>query len=99
MVTTIGKVAYTAEVKNIYGVPPPPPEDNQKAIENLNTIVQGMQIQTYELEGLEQANILITRSNSAVMEKIVTDDCDNELHAGATKDFDTGSKNSNEDQE
>ena len=42
-ITTAGKGGYAATVKNIYGVPPPPPEDHLEEIENLNTIVQGMQ--------------------------------------------------------
>ena len=35
-VTTAGKGGYIATVHNIYGVPPPPTEENHKAIHNLN---------------------------------------------------------------
>ena len=46
---------------------PPPPEEHHKAVDNLNTIFQGMQNQIYELEGLAQSNAVLTRSNSAVV--------------------------------
>ena len=54
-------------LQNIYSVPPPPPEEHHKAIDNLNTIVQGMQTQSYELEVLVQANAVLTSSKSEVM--------------------------------
>ena len=50
--TTTGKVGYTATVQNIFVVTPPPPEYHHRDIDNLNTIVQGMQMQSYDLEGL-----------------------------------------------
>ena len=56
MVTATGKVGYIAAVQNIYGVTPPPPEDQHKAIESFSRIIQGIQTQSYELEGLAQAN-------------------------------------------
>ena len=66
-VTTAGKWIYTAAVQNIYSVPPFPPEDHHEAIGNLNNIIQGMQTHSYELEGLAQANEVLTSSNSAGM--------------------------------
>ena len=66
-VTSAGKRRYTLAVQNIYNVPSPPPEEHHKAINNFNAIVQGMQTQSYELEGLAQSNAVLTSSNSAVM--------------------------------
>ena len=63
-VTTAGKGGYKVVVQNIYGIPPLSPEEHHEAIENLNNIVQVMQIQSYELEGMPQENTLLTRSNS-----------------------------------
>ena len=57
-------------VQNIYGVLTPPPEEHHKAINNLNTIVQGMNKQSYKLEGREHANIVLTIYNSAVMAQL-----------------------------
>ena len=57
-------------VQNIYGVPPPPPEEHHEAIEYIQPIVQGIQKQSYELEGLAQGNTSLTRFNSAVMAKL-----------------------------
>ena len=54
-------------VQNIYGVPPPHPEEHHAAINDIHTIVQGLQTQICELEGLVQANAVFTRSNSVVM--------------------------------
>ena len=70
MVTTAGKRGYTVAVQNVYSVSPPPPEEHNKAIDNLNTIVKVMQTQSYELERLVQANEVLTSSNSAVMEQL-----------------------------
>ena len=39
-------------------------------IEEIQKIVQGMRKQDYYLEGLAQANAVLTRSNSAVMAKL-----------------------------
>ena len=66
-VTTAEKVGYTATVQNIYDAPPPPPEDHHEAIEYIQTIVQGMQTQSYHMEGISQANSVLTISKSAVM--------------------------------
>ena len=49
---------------------PPPPEEYHEAIENVNPIIQGIQAQSYKLEGLAQSNALLTSSNSAVMEQL-----------------------------
>ena len=70
MVNTAGRGRYKAEVQNIYGVLPPPLEEHHEAINNLNNIVQGMKKQSYKLEGLEQANSLLTSSNSDVMSQL-----------------------------
>ena len=43
LVTTTGKGGYTAMVLNIHSISPTPLEENHEVIENLNTIVQGMQ--------------------------------------------------------
>ena len=69
-VTTTGKGGYTAKVQNIYGAPPPSTEENNEAIEDIQTIVQGMQTQGYNLEGLAQANAVLTIPNSAVMAQL-----------------------------
>ena len=69
-VTTAGKGGYTAVVHNIYGVPPPPPEEHHEAIDHIAKIVQGMQMQIHKLEGLAQANALLTSSNTAVMDQL-----------------------------
>ena len=70
VVTTAGKGGYTATVQNIYGTPPPSPEDHHEMIEDIQKIVQGMQTQGYKLEGLAQANAVHTSSNSAVMAQL-----------------------------
>ena len=70
MVTTTVKGGYTASVKNIFGVTPPPPEEHHEAIDNLNTIIQGIRTQGYELEVLAQANTVLTSSKSAVMAQL-----------------------------
>ena len=62
-VTTAGKGGYTAAVQNIHGVSPPPQEEHHGAVYNLNTIYQVMQTQSYELEGLAQANAVLISSN------------------------------------
>ena len=69
-VTTAGKGGYTTEVQNIYGVPPPTSEEYHKVIDHINTIVQGMQMQSHELKGLAQANAVLTISNTAVMAQL-----------------------------
>ena len=58
------------EIQNIYGIPPPQPEEHHKAIESLNTIVQGTQTQSYKLEELAQENSVITSSNSSDMAQL-----------------------------
>ena len=65
--TTAGKGGYIAAVHNIYVVPPPPPEYDHKPIESINKIVQGMKNQIYDMEGLAQANVILTSSNLAAM--------------------------------
>ena len=55
-VTTAGKGGYTVKVKNIYGAPPPYPEEHHEVIKDMQTIVQGMITQGYDMEGLAQAN-------------------------------------------
>ena len=46
VVTIAGKGGYTAAVQNIYGVLPPPTEENHETINSIHTIFQGTQIQT-----------------------------------------------------
>ena len=70
MVTTTGKKGYAVAVKNIYGVPPPSLEEHHKAIDNLQNIVKRMQTQSYDLEGMAQANSFLTSSNSVVITKL-----------------------------
>ena len=70
MITTTKKAGYNAAVQKIYGVPPPPPEYHHNAINYINTIVQGMQIQSYDLEGLAQSNAVLNTSNTAVMDQL-----------------------------
>ena len=70
-VTTVGKGTHTVEIQNIYGVPPSPPAEHHKSIESLHKIVQGMQTQSYKLDGLAQANSVITSSNSTAMAQLV----------------------------
>ena len=60
-------MGYTATVQNIYGAPPHPPEDHHKVIEDIQTVVQEMQTQCYDLEGMAQANAVLTILNYAVM--------------------------------
>ena len=61
---------YTAKVQNIYGAPPPSTEEHHEVIKDIQTIMQWMWTQTYELEGLAQANAVLTISNSAVMAQL-----------------------------
>ena len=69
-VTTAGKVGYNAMLHNIYGVPSPPPEDYHKAIDNLHTIFQRMQMQIYNLEGLAKSNSVLASYNSELMAQL-----------------------------
>ena len=69
-VTTSVKGGYTAAVQNIYGILPPPPEDHHEEINDIQTIVQVMHTQSYDLEGLAQANAVLTSSNSALMAQL-----------------------------
>ena len=57
---------YPATVQNIYDAPPPPPKERNETIEYIQTIVQGVQAQSYEMEGLAQANAVLTISKSAI---------------------------------
>ena len=70
VVTTTGKGGYTATVKNIYSAPPTSLEEHDEVIKDIQTIVQGMQTHGYELEGLAQANAVLTSLNSAVMSQL-----------------------------
>ena len=47
-------------VQNIYGVPPPPPEEHHIAINYVNTILIGVQNQSYDMEVLAQSNAVFT---------------------------------------
>ena len=69
-VTTEGKGGYIAAVQNIFGVQTFPPEEHHKAINRITTIFKGIQTQTYDLEGLVQANAFLTSSNSSVMAQL-----------------------------
>ena len=44
-----------------------PPEDHHELINHINTIFQGIQIYSHKLEGMAQFNVVLTRSNTAVM--------------------------------
>ena len=57
-------------VQNIYCVPPPPQEENHEVIESTKKTVQGIQTQSYEMEGMAQANEVLTSSKSLVMEQL-----------------------------
>ena len=70
VVTTAGKRGYTGAVKNTYVVPSPPTEEHHGAINDLHTMVQGIQTQSYDLEILAQSNAVLTRSNSAVIAQL-----------------------------
>ena len=70
VVTIAGKGGYTSVVKNISGVTPPPPWEHHEAIESLNTIAQGMQTPSYELEGQAPVNTVLASSNSEVMAQL-----------------------------
>ena len=57
-------------MRNIYGAPPHPPEQYHEAIQDIQTIVRGMQAHSYNLEGLSQANAVLTIQNSVVMSQL-----------------------------
>ena len=57
-------------MKKIYGAPPPSSEEHHKVIEDIQTILQGMRAQGYEMEGLAKAKAVLTRLNSAVMAQL-----------------------------
>ena len=57
-------------MQKIYGAPPPPPEEHHETIEDIQTILQGMQTQSYEPEGLVQSNAVLTIYKSAVMAQL-----------------------------
>ena len=59
------------DIKKIYGAPPSSLEEHHELIEDIKTIVQVMQTQGYKLEGLAQANTVLTSSKSAVMAQLV----------------------------
>ena len=57
-------------MQKIHGAPPPPPEEHHETIEDIQRIIQVMQVQSYDLEGLTQANAVVTRSNSEVLAQL-----------------------------
>ena len=57
-------------VQNIYGEPPPPPEEHHEVIEDIQTILQGIQIQGYEIAGMTQDNAVLISSNYVVMAQL-----------------------------
>ena len=54
-------------VQKNYGVPPPSPEYHHEVIEYIETKVQVMQTQIYDLEGMAQANKVLISPNPAVL--------------------------------
>ena len=68
--TTAEKGGYTAIVKNIYGAPPPTPEEHHEVIEDIQTILQGIQIQGYEIAGMTQDNAVLISSNYVVIAQL-----------------------------
>ena len=60
-VITSGKGGYTVVVQNIYSGPPPPPEEHHEAIDHINTMFRGIQMQSHDMGGLAQANAVLTR--------------------------------------
>ena len=54
---------YTTLVHTIYGILPPPLEENHRDIDTINTIVQWIQNQSDDTEELAQANVVLTRKN------------------------------------
>ena len=63
------KITYGAKNRhsNFYGAPPPSTEEHHEVIEDVKTIIQGLWTQTYDIEGLEHANAVLTILNSTVM--------------------------------
>ena len=57
-------------MKNIYSIPPTPTEDHHGEIYDIHTIVQGMQTQSYDMEGMAQANAVLNSSNSEVVTQL-----------------------------
>ena len=57
-------------MQKIYGAPPPSIEEYHEVTKDIQTTLQGMRTQGYELEGLAQSNAVLTSSNSAVMEHL-----------------------------
>ena len=49
---------------------PLPPEEHHEVIDNLHTIIQGMQTQIYDLQGLAQANAVLTSSKTGVLAQL-----------------------------
>ena len=47
-----------------------PPEEHHEAIIHIDTIVQGIHMQSHDLEGLSQAKAFLTSSNTSVMEQL-----------------------------
>ena len=57
-------------MQNIYGTHPPAPEEHHEAREDIKTIMQFMQTQSYDMEGLVQANTVLARSKSEVLAQL-----------------------------
>ena len=57
-------------MKTIYTIPPTPIEEHHKAINDIHTIIEVMQTQSYNLYVLAQSNAVLTRSKSAVMAQL-----------------------------
>ena len=70
-VTTAGKWGYTARVQNIYGAPPPSPEEHHQVIEDIQKIMQAIQTQGYDLEGLPQSNAVLASYNYVLMAQLI----------------------------
>ena len=69
-VKTAGKGGYTATVQKIYDAPTNSPEEHNEVIKDIQTIVQGMQTQGYNMEELAQFNLVLTSSNSTIMAQL-----------------------------
>ena len=71
MLKTARKGGYTTLVHTIYGIPPPPLEENHGSIYTINTIVQWIQNQSDDTEELAQANVVLTGKKSVMMAQLV----------------------------
>ena len=57
-------------MQKIYGTPLPSPEEPHEVIKDIQKTVQGILTQGYELEGLAQANAVLTRLKSSVITQL-----------------------------